>query len=56
MCIVICCGWTVSFLSNTGRPLHLRAGLRCDMVHGYSYDLFDFQSDNDGMGKVRDHD
>ena len=55
MCTVICCGCTVSFLLNIDRPLHLRAGLCCDIVHGYSYDLFDFPSDNDGMGKVRGH-
>ena len=42
MCTVICCGWTVSFLSNTDRPLHLRAGLCCDIVRGHSHDLFDF--------------
>ena len=55
MCTVICRGWTVSFLANTNRPLHLLAALCCDMVHGHSYDLFDFPSDNDGMGKVRGH-
>ena len=33
----------------------LRAGLCCDLVHGYAYDLFDFPSDNDCMGKVRGH-
>ena len=55
MCTVICCGCTVSFLSTIDRPLHLRAGLCCDIVHGYSYDLFDFPSDNDGMRKVRGH-
>ena len=55
MCTVICCGWTVSFLANTDRPLHLLAALCCDMVDGHSYDLFDFPSDNNGMGKVRGH-
>ena len=55
MCTVICCGWTVSFLADTNRPLHLLAALCCDMVHSHSYDLFDFPSDNDGMGKVRGH-
>ena len=52
MCTVIRCGWTVSFLSSTVRLLHLRAGLCCAIVHGHSHDLFDFPSDNDGMGKV----
>ena len=33
----------------------LFAGLCCDMVHGHSHDLVYFPSDNDGMGKVRDH-
>ena len=55
VCTVICCGWTVSFLSSTDRPLHLRAGLCCAIVLGHSHDLFDFPSDNDGMGKVRGH-
>ena len=55
MSSVICCCWTVSFLSNTDRPLHLRAGLYCDIVRGHSHDLFDFRSDTDGMGKVRGH-
>ena len=32
VCTVICCGWTVSFLSSTDRPLHLRAGLCCDIA------------------------
>ena len=52
VCTVIRCGWTVSFLSSTDRLLHLRAGLCCAIVHGHSHDLFDFPSDNDGMGKV----
>ena len=55
VCTVICCGWTVSFLSSTERPLHLRAGLCCDIAHGHSHDLFDIPSDNDGTGKVRGH-
>ena len=55
VCTVICCGWTVSFLSSTERPLHLRAGLCCDIVHGHSHDFFDIPSDNDGTGKVRGH-
>ena len=32
-----------------------RAGLCFDMVHGHSYDLFKFPSDNDCVGKVRGH-
>ena len=55
VCTVICCGWTVSFLSNTDRPLHLLAGLCCDIFHGHSHDLLDFPSDNDGTEKVRGH-
>ena len=54
-CTVICFCWTVSFLSDTDRPLHLHDGLCCDIVHGHSHDLFDFPSDNDGMGKIRGH-
>ena len=56
VCTVICCGGLlVSYQILHGRPLHLRAGLCCDIVHGHSHDLFDFPSDNDGMGKVRGH-
>ena len=45
-------GLLVSYQILHGRPLHLRAGLCCDIVHVHSHDLFDFPSDNDGMGKV----
>ena len=44
MCTVICFCWTVSFLSDTDRPLHLHDGLYCDIVHGHSHDLLDFRS------------
>ena len=47
-------GLLVSYQTLTDH-YSLCAGLCCDLVHGYSYDLFDFPSDNDGMEKVRDH-
>ena len=52
---VIYRGWTVSYSSSTGWPLHLRVGLCSHIVHGLSHDLFVFPSDNDCLGKVRGH-
>ena len=48
-------GLLVSYQILSDHYICVLHGLCCDIVRCHSHDLFDFPSDNDGMGKVRGH-